>query len=168
VTSWVLRNIFSALLSIFSFSSSFLGGLVCWPVVLPIFISFLMYVLYLYFITSIRHHILVWPNPFTLCSYTVSSAIVFYWDEAGQDVTGQKKNGNGSRRFKYKLQCYDLETDSEIILTITKTFSLVRLFSAVRSMSLRITSHHSLLNLSMVLYGKWNKTAYKEEWHMQP
>jgi hypothetical protein len=63
------------------------------------------------------------------------------------------EDGNGSRRFKYKLQCYGLETDSEIILTITKTVSLVRPFSAVRAGSLRITSHYSLLSILMVLYG---------------
>jgi hypothetical protein len=36
------------------------------------------------------------------------------------------EDGNGSRRFKYKLHCYGLDTDSEIILTITKIVSLVR------------------------------------------
>jgi hypothetical protein len=78
-------------------------------------------------------------------------------------MTEQEKNGSGSRKFKYKLQCYDLETDSEIILTITKISSAVRLFSVVRFVPLHVTGHHSLLNILIVLYGSRSKIACKKE-----
>jgi hypothetical protein len=97
-----------------------------------------------------------------------------FWDviyvEMRQDRMSQRRRrmetGHEGLNINYNVTTRKLTV--KLFRPLLKFSSLVRLFAAVRFVSVHTAGHHSLLNILMVLYGSWCRIACKNRWRTRP